>query len=48
MSPDPQVMIWIAANVFQSKDVKDQIKDPVDGVAKERLGELLAFLKEGG
>ncbi|MFX1412172.1 MAG: flavodoxin domain-containing protein [Promethearchaeota archaeon] len=43
-----KVMIWIAANVFGSKDVKNQIKNPVDGVAKEKLGELLEFLKEGG
>jgi len=42
-----KVMIWLAANVFQSKDVKNQIKNPVDGVAKEKLGELLEFLQEG-
>jgi len=43
-----KVMIWLAANVFQSKDVKNQIKNPVDGVVREKLGELLEYLKGSG
>jgi len=43
-----KAMIWLAANVLRNKDVKDQMKTPVDGVAKEKLGELLEFLKGSG
>jgi len=43
-----KAMIWVAANLFGSKDVKNQMKNPVDGIAKEKLGELLAFLKGSG
>jgi len=31
--------------VFGNKDVKNRMRNPVDGVAKEKLGELLAFPK---
>ena len=41
-----KAMIWIAAYVFQSKDVKNQIKNPVDRVAKEKLTPLLEYLKQ--
>ena len=41
-------MIWIAANVLRNKGVKSQMKTVVDGVAKAKLGELLAFLKGNG
>jgi menaquinone-dependent protoporphyrinogen IX oxidase len=43
-----KAMIWIAANLFGNKDVRNQMKNPVDGVAREKLGELLAFLKGSG
>ena len=41
-----KAMIWIAANLFQNKDVKNQIKNPVDNVAKERLTPLLDYLRQ--
>jgi menaquinone-dependent protoporphyrinogen oxidase len=41
-----KAMIWIAANVFQNKDVKNQIKNPIDGVKKERLVPLLDYLRQ--
>ncbi len=34
-----------AAVAFGNKDVKNRMRNPVDGVAKEKLGELLAFRK---
>ena len=40
-----KAMIWIAANLFGSKDVKNQMRNPVDGVAREKLAGLLAHLK---
>jgi len=43
-----KAMIWIAANVLRNKGVKSQMKTPVDGVAKEKLGELLGYLKGSG
>lgn len=43
-----KAMIWIAANVLRNKGVKSQMKTVVDGVAKEKLGELLEFLKGSG
>jgi hypothetical protein len=43
-----KAMIWIAANVLRNKGVRNQMKTVVDGVAKEKLGELLAFLKGSG
>jgi menaquinone-dependent protoporphyrinogen IX oxidase len=43
-----KAMIWIAAHVMRNQDVKNQIKNPVNGVAKENLDELLAFLQETG
>ena len=43
-----KAMIWIAANVLRNKGVKNQMKTVVDGVAKAKLGELLAFLKGNG
>jgi menaquinone-dependent protoporphyrinogen IX oxidase len=43
-----KAMIWIAANVLRNKGVRNQMKTSVDGVAKEKLGELLAFLKGSG
>ena len=43
-----KAMIWFAAHVLGNKDVKNQIKHPVDGVAKEKLGELLEYLKGSG
>jgi len=36
-----KAMIWFAAYVLRSEDVKNQLENPVDGVAKENLGELL-------
>jgi len=41
-----KAMIWIAAYVFQSKDVKNQIKNPVDNVKKEKLTPLLEYLQQ--
>ncbi len=41
-------MIWFAGVVLGNKDVKNQIKNPVDGVAKEKLGELLEYLRQAG
>lgn len=43
-----KAMIWIAANLFQNKDVKNQIKNPVDSVAKEKLTPLLEYLRQDG
>jgi len=43
-----KAMIWFAANVLGNKDVKNQIKNPVDGVAKEKLAPLLDALRESG
>ena len=43
-----KAMIWLAGVVFGNKDVKNQMKNPVDGVAKEKLNELLDFLKADG
>ena len=43
-----KAMIWFAAYVLRSKDVRNQLKHPVDGVAKEKLGELLEYLKGSG
>jgi menaquinone-dependent protoporphyrinogen IX oxidase len=40
-----KAMIWVAAYVFGNRDVKNQIKNPVDNVAKEELAPLLAFLQ---
>ena len=42
-----KAMIWFAANVLQNKDVKNQIQNPVDGVAKENLAELIEYVKNG-
>ena len=43
-----KAMIWIAGVLFGNKDVRNQIQNPVDGVAKEKLAELLGYLKGGG
>ena len=43
-----KAMIWIAGVLFGNKDVRNQMKNPVDGVAREKLGELLAYLKGSG
>ena len=43
-----KAMIWLAGVLFGNKDVKNQMKNPVDGVAREKLGELLEFLKGSG
>lgn len=43
-----KAMIWFAGVVLGNKDVKNQIKNPVDGVAKEKLGELLEYLRQAG
>lgn len=40
-----KAMIWVAGVLFGNKDVKNQIQNPVDGVAKERLAPLLEFLR---
>ena len=40
-----KVMIWIAANVLRNEDVRNQVKNPIDGVAKENLAELLDHVK---
>jgi hypothetical protein len=40
-----KTMIWVAANLFGSKEIKNHMKSLVDGVAKENLGELLSHLK---
>lgn len=40
-----KVMIWFAANVLRNADVQNQVKNPVDGVARANLSELLAHLK---
>ncbi len=40
-----KAMIWFAANVLRNPGVRHQVKHPIDGVAKENLGELLEFLK---
>ena len=41
-----KAMIWFAGNVLGNKDVKNQMKNPVDGVAKEKLTPLLQYLRE--
>lgn len=41
-----KAMIWIAANLFRSEDVKNQIKNPIDGVKKEKLTPLLEYLRK--
>jgi len=38
-------MIWIAGVLLGNKDVQNQIKNPIDGVAKENLAPLLEHLK---
>ena len=43
-----KAMIWLAAVVFGNKDVRNQMKNPVDGVAKEKLSKLLEYLKGSG
>ena len=43
-----KAMIWIAANVLRNADVRDQVKNPIDGVAKENLAELLDYVKAEG
>jgi menaquinone-dependent protoporphyrinogen IX oxidase len=43
-----KAMIWLAAVVFGNKDVKNQMRNPVDGVARENLGALLDVLKKQG
>lgn len=43
-----KAMIWIAANLLRSEDVKNQMRNPVDGVAKEKLGGLLGYLRGNG
>ena len=43
-----KAMIWIAGVLLGNKDVKNQIRNPVDGVAKENLAPLLEYLREGG
>ena len=43
-----KAMIWFAGNVLGNKDVKNQIRNPVDGVAKEKLTPLLQYLREEG
>ena len=41
-----KAMIWIAANVMRNADVRNQVKNPVDNVAKEKLTPLLEYLKQ--
>ena len=43
-----KVMIWIAGVLLGNKDVQNQIKNPIDGVAKENLAPLLEHLKALG
>ena len=43
-----KAMIWAAAFIFRSKEVKDQLRNPVDGVAREKLTGLLEYLKGSG
>jgi len=40
-----KAMIWFAAVVLRNKDVKYQMKNPVDGVAKQNLTPLLESLR---
>ena len=40
-----KAMIWIAANVLGNKDVRTQMRNPVDGVKKENLAGLLEQLR---
>ena len=40
-----KAMIWGAGVLLGNKDVKNQMKNPVDGVAKERLSDLLDYLR---
>jgi len=39
-----KAMIWFAANVLRNPGVRHQIANPIDGVARENLTELVAFL----
>jgi len=43
-----KVMIWVAGVLLGNKDVRNQIQNPIDGVAKENLAELLGHLKGNG
>ncbi|MBU1049505.1 flavodoxin domain-containing protein [Candidatus Bipolaricaulota bacterium] len=40
-----KLMMRIGAVVLRSEEIKNQIKHPVDGVARKSLAELLAFVK---
>ena len=40
-----KVMIWIAANVLRNADVREQVRNPIDGVRKENLADLLDYVK---
>jgi len=41
-----KAMIWVAAYVLRNRDVINQIRNPVDRVAKERLAPLLEYVRE--
>jgi menaquinone-dependent protoporphyrinogen IX oxidase len=41
-----KAMIWIAANVMRNAGVRNQVKNPVDNVKKERLTPLLDYLRQ--
>jgi menaquinone-dependent protoporphyrinogen IX oxidase len=42
-----KAMIWIAGILLRNKDVRNQMQNPIDGVAKDNLAELLEYLKGG-
>jgi len=41
-----KAMIWFAARILGDKDVKHQMKNPVDNVAKEKLTPLLEYIQK--
>ncbi len=43
-----KAMLRIGAILFRSDDIKNQIKNPVDGVSKESLSELLVHVRQVG
>ena len=46
MSTAHKAMLRIGAVVMRSAEIKHQIKNPVDGVSRDRLAPLLAVLKD--
>jgi len=41
-----KALIWFAGKVLGNRDIKNQIENPVDGVAKENLTPLLDYLRQ--